>query len=126
MTRSRLRLRALCLAASLCSGCAGVGLLGPSPQGPGIAHTPAGQALSPQAAAALITVGKSTQPEVATALGPAIVVRFDSGDEVWVYRWPGADRSTGAATELVLLFEPPGVVAKLRVRQGAGPGHAGR
>ena len=126
MTRPWLHLLAPCIAACLCAGCAGIGMFDGQPQGPGAAHTPAGQALSPQAASALITVGKSTKPEVANALGPAIVIPFDSGNEIWVYRWPGADRSTRTATELVLLFEPPGLVAKMRVRPRAGPGHGER
>ena len=51
----------------------------------------------------------------------AIVIPFDSGYEVWVYRWPGADRTPRAATELVLLFEPSGLVKKQRVRPGYPP-----
>ncbi|TDP72534.1 hypothetical protein [Roseateles toxinivorans] len=91
----------------------------PSPDGPGPVRTPAGQALTPQAAMELIAIGKSGKAEVAAALGSkAIVIPFDSGYEVWVYRWPGPDKTTRAATELVLLFEPSGLVKKLRLRPG--------
>jgi hypothetical protein len=37
------------------------------------------------------------------------MVNFDSGYEVWVYRQP-------PAAELVLLFEPSGILSKTRVR----------
>ena len=106
--------------ACLCVACAGT--FEPSPQGPGSVRTPTGQSLAPQAAMDMIAVGKSTKAEVSSALGKAIVIPFDSGYEVWVYRWAGADRTTRAATELVVLFEPSGLVAKVRVR----PGYAAR
>jgi len=65
-----------------------------------------------------IAVGRSTKADVASALGRAIVVSFDSGYEVWVYRWSGSDGTTRAATELVVLFGPSGVVTKVRLRPG--------
>jgi hypothetical protein len=76
---------------------------------------------SPAAAQSSITIGKSTRAEVLAALGPGNAIRFDSGYEVWVYRWPGAQRTSRAATELVILFEPSGIVKKTRVRPGYGP-----
>ncbi len=91
----------------------------PAPDDPGAMRMPAGQTLSPQAAMDLIAIGKSSKAEVAAALGrKTIVIPFDSGYEVWVYRWPGPDKTPRAATELVLLFEPSGLVKKLRVRPG--------
>jgi hypothetical protein len=69
-----------------------------------------------------------TRAEVMAALGPATVVRFDSGYEVWVYRFvePAARRQgrrgdapaagDDASSELVMLFAPAGVVTKVRVR----------
>lgn len=104
------------------AGCAGFGGFDPAPQGPGSARTPAGQPLAPQAAADVIAVGTSSKADVAAALGPAIVMRFDSGYEVWVYRWRGAEPTTRAATELVVLFNPAGVASKVRLR----PGYPGR
>lgn len=65
---------------------------------------------------AMVEVGKSTKVDVLSALGNAVVIPFDSGYEVWLYRWTGSDRASRAATELVLLFPPSGVVAKVRLR----------
>lgn len=81
-------------------------------------------------------VGRGRDEVVAT-LGPATVIRFDSGYEIWVYRFvepaapkrmrepAGATASQERATrrdrrpsELVMLFTPSGVVSKVRVRAG--------
>ncbi len=111
------------LAASLVlSGCAVFGPSGPSADGRGTVHTPTGGTLSPQAAMDTLAIGTSTKADVVAALGPAIVIPFDSGYEVWAYRWPGADRTPRAATELVLLFDPAGRVAKARIRPGYATG----
>jgi hypothetical protein len=72
---------------------------------------------APSAAQSSVAVG-STKAQVSAALGRANVIHFDSGWEVWVYRWPGADRSTRSATELVVLFDATGLVKKSRVRPG--------
>ena len=74
--------------------------------------------LSPAQAQARVNPGTSTKADVAAALGPANVVAFDSGWEVWVYRWLGADRSARAATEVVVLFDPQGTARKVRMRPG--------
>lgn len=66
----------------------------------------------------------STTAQVTAALGPAAVVRFDSGYEVWVYRFvqkaPAKPNQRtveeAAPSELVLLFAPSGVVTKVRIR----------
>jgi hypothetical protein len=105
-------------AACLCVACAGSGALVPLPEGPGAVRTPTGQSLAPRAAMDTIAIGKSTKAEVSSALGKAIVIPFDSGYEVWVYRWAGSDRTTRAATELVVLFAPSGLATKVRVRPG--------
>ena len=73
------------------------------------------------AAQSSIVIGKSTKADVTAALGQATRIPFDSGMEVWVYRWPGAQKTQRGATELVILFEPTGVVKKTRVRPGYGP-----
>ena len=113
---------ALCMAAcaaGLCvTGCVTTGSFEPSPEGPGSARTPTGESPAPQAAMNMVVLGKSTKADVFAALGPAIVVSFDSGYEVWVYRWRGADTTTRAATELVLLFDRSGLATKARVRPG--------
>ena len=74
-------------------------------------------------AQAAVTIGKSTKADVEAALGKALVVGFDSGYEVWIYR----EKSTAAGSgffrqpakerpELVLLFEPAGILKKTRLR----------
>jgi len=65
-----------------------------------------------------VAIGTSTKADVSSALGEAIVIPFDSGYEVWVYRWAGPDGTTRSASELVVLFDPSGRVTKLRVRPG--------
>jgi hypothetical protein len=103
---------------ALIAGCARMG--GPAlvEGGPGVIQP---QGISPPAAQSSIIVGKSTKADVQATLGDATKVPFDSGFEVWVYRWPGAQKTHRAATELVILFEPTGVVKKSRVRPGYGP-----
>ena len=71
---------------------------------------------SAQAAQDAVTIGKSTKADVRAALGEAIVVEFDSGYEVWVYRERLREKAPPPATELVLLFEPSGVLTRTRVR----------
>ncbi|MDP3858468.1 MAG: hypothetical protein Q8Q73_11990 [Stagnimonas sp.] len=102
------------MAAAL-AGCAGTGSLGVRDDAPGF--IPA-RGVTPQAARDAIAIGRSTKADVAAALGKAVVIPFDSGYEVWVYRWRGAQPTTRAATELVVLFEPSGLARKTRVRPG--------
>jgi len=71
--------------------------------------------LSMQGAQALVIPGSSTKADVAAALGPATVVRFDSGYEVWAYREKPA-KSEIPGAEFVILFAPTGVVQKTRIR----------
>ncbi|MDB5874814.1 MAG: hypothetical protein JWQ07_4256 [Ramlibacter sp.] len=99
-------------------GCAGVGGFDPLPDAPGSVRTAGGQSLPPAAALDAISAGKSTKAEVAAALGKAVVIPFESGYEVWVYRWKGAKKTTRAATELVVLFAPSGIARKARIRPG--------
>jgi hypothetical protein len=54
-------------------------------------------------------MGKSTKADVRAALGEAVVVDFDSGYAVWIYK-------ERPSTELVLLFDPSGLLTKTRVR----------
>jgi hypothetical protein len=109
---------AMCLSLVACAGVGG-GRTDASPDGPGWAHTPAGIPLTPQAAMERIALGQSGKADVAAGLGTAIVIEFDSGYAIWVYRWAGAGNPTPrAATELVLLFDPTGLVTKLRLRPG--------
>ena len=99
----------------LLAGCAGGGAITEST--PGVVRT---AGVTPQAASQSVVAGKS-KADVAAALGKAAVVHFDSGYEVWVYRWPGADRTSRTATELVVLFDPAGMAKKSRIRPGYPP-----
>ncbi len=83
--------------------------------------TTTGGIASARDAQAAVAIGNSTRADVEAALGKAIVVGFDSGYEVWVYRERGAPaglfgQSRKEKAELVLLFEPAGAVKKTRVR----------
>lgn len=83
--------------------------------------------MSMQSAKDKVAVGSSTKAEVLAALGPAAVIKFDSGYEVWVYRAKKADVSGKATTsaamanqaEFVILFAPSGLVKKTRIRPAA-------
>jgi hypothetical protein len=102
---------------ALAASAAACALLGPSSieeGGPGVMRP---GAPAPHQAQASVMPGMS-RAQVAALLGRANVIRFDSGWEVWVYRWPGADRSTRGATELVVLFDAQGAVKKSRIRPG--------
>jgi len=72
---------------------------------------------SAQSAAEAIAVGKSTKADVRAALGEGVVVDFDSGYAVWVYKESLREKAKPPpATELVLLFDPSGTLAKTRIR----------
>jgi hypothetical protein len=62
-------------------------------------------------AKAALTIGKSSRADVIAALGETLVISFDTGYEVWVYRLANAP-----GAELVILFAPSGLVAKTRIR----------
>jgi hypothetical protein len=99
-------------ACALASGCA---LLQPPPQKVEAPLRP-GEVLSAQTAANAVTIGKSTKADVRAALGEALVIGFESGYEVWVYRERLREKATPPATEFVLLFAPSGVLTKTRMR----------
>lgn len=87
--------------ASLLAGCAGA----PAPPG----------AQADQSRLATATVpGQATKASVLAALGPTRTIAFDTGYEVWLYQAP---RGGAMFSEYVVLFDPKGVVSK--VRQGA-------
>lgn len=71
--------------------------------------------LSMQAASEAVVIGQSSKRDVMAALGPATVVKFESGYEVWVYR-RNPRRSEPANAEFVILFAPSGIVKKTRIR----------
>lgn len=74
-----------------------------------------GEILSAPSARDAISIGKSTKADVRGALGEAVVIGFDSGYEVWVYRERLREKAA-PPTEFVLLFAPSGVLAKSRLR----------
>ncbi|MGK5038585.1 outer membrane protein assembly factor BamE domain-containing protein [Janthinobacterium sp. LB3P118] len=58
--------------------------------------------------------GSSTREQVRAALGDSTTIRFDSGNEVWMYSYPAA---AGVQGEYVILFGGDGVVKKVRSGQ---------
>jgi len=98
---------ALALAACI-AGCAAPGSEVPS----AIVTTPRAKVIAAERSNAVVT-GRSTRADVLAALGETLVINFDTGYEVWVYRL--ARTRDG---EFVVLFTPSGVVAKTRVRSG--------
>jgi hypothetical protein len=101
------------LAVIACFWITGCALLQPPPP---TAPLRPGEILSAQAAKDAVSVGKSTKAEVRTALGEALVIDFDSGYEVWVYRERLREKAPPPPSELVLLFAPSGMLAKTRIR----------
>ena len=106
-------MRILLAACVFIGGCA---LLEAPPRPVATAPPRPGEIFSAQAAHDTLTVGKSTKADARAALGKAVVVDFDSGYEVWVYREKLREKATPPATELVLLFAPSGRLAQTRIR----------
>jgi hypothetical protein len=109
----KLRVAAVLGLCAWLAGCAGLdGTSGTSQRQPPFRDP----AMSVQEAGGIVVAGKSTKAEVATALGPATAVKFDSGFEVWVYRGkPPAGQKTDEP-EFIVLFDPAGTVKKTRIR----------
>jgi hypothetical protein len=117
-TAARLRATLLAAICALATGCAQMAAPPLAEGGPGVVQP---QVIALPAAHSSIVIGKSTKVDVMAALGQPTKIPFDSGFEVWVYRWPGAQKTHRSATELVILFEPTGMVKKTRVRPGYEP-----
>ncbi len=101
-----------CVCCFWLAGCAGpAGLFGPDAKAAPFRDP----GMSMQSAKDLIVIGEATRADVMAALGPATVVKFDSGFEVWVYRAKSPESKVGSA-EFVLLFAPSGIVKKARLR----------
>ena len=99
----------ICAALAVCiAGCAAPGFEVPS----AFVTSPRARVIAAERSSAVV-VGRSTRADVRAALGETLVINFDTGYEVWVYRL--ARTRDG---ELVVLFAPSGVVAKTRVRSG--------
>jgi outer membrane protein assembly factor BamE (lipoprotein component of BamABCDE complex) len=101
--------------AALLGACGTVGRL--EENGPGIRHAQSQSAVAAAQSALERVHAGDTREQVAAALGPSNILAFETGWQVWIYRWPGADSSTQSATELIVLFEPGGTVRKVRVRR---------
>jgi len=101
----------LLAAAALAGGCAGPGPLSNADSTPRFRDAQ----LSVQEASQWLAPGRTTRQEVLDRLGPGEALRFDTGYEVRVWRAKGA-RDERATPELVVLFDPAGVVRKVRGR----------
>jgi hypothetical protein len=110
-----LRARALLCASFIVAGAVVCGCAGPGAPQQG-AESSKAAALPPLAAQSMVVIGRSTKRDVEAVLGKAAAVQFDSGWDVWAYRWRGKQRTTRGDTELVILFGPDGVVRKTRIR----------
>ena len=105
----------LALAACVClTACA---LVQPPRRAAEAAPLGPGEIVSAPAAQDAVTVGKRTKADIRAALGQAVVIDFDSGYEVWVYREKLKDKARPPARELVILFGPSGALAKMRVSE---------
>lgn len=101
-----MRAAALLLGAALLGGCA--------TRGPGADAARVDEARLAQG----VVVGQSSKAQVLAAFGPTTTQRFDSGYEVWLYRYrpPRLFASDDADGEFVILFDPAGIVKKTRRR----------
>jgi outer membrane protein assembly factor BamE (lipoprotein component of BamABCDE complex) len=113
--RAALLRASVILALCVLAGCATQRSLPPPKQ--------SGDIPSVQKARDAIVPGKSTKADVLAALGKGVVIDFDSGYEVWVYHErvfvkeaPPKNAPAAQRPELVVLFDPSGVVSKTRVR----------
>jgi hypothetical protein len=104
--------KAVLAACAVLGGCA---FMQPPPK-PAEAPLGTGEIRSAHAAEYALDIGKSSKADVRAALGEAVVVDFESGYEVWVYRERAPEKEPAAKGELVLLFAPSGMLAKTRVR----------
>jgi len=75
-------------------------------------------AMTLQGASQTILPGRTSRDELATSLGPATVVRFAGGFEVWIYsvKATASQPPAGSPAELVVLLDPSGVVKKTRIK----------
>jgi hypothetical protein len=114
---------ALCTCACACIAVAACATPGASSLTTATASLPGTRAVSARDADTGIVIGKSTRADVLAALGKTTVVSFDSGFEVWIYRYRGDALAAGTAAkaspgeaEFVVLFNPSGVATKTRIR----------
>ena len=110
--------RAALYATLLCAACAGVagcGTLVGHPTAKALGEQPS--VLPAQPPLDKVLAGTSSKDDVLALLGTTRTVQFDSGYEVWAYRYgPDARSDPTRAAEFVVLFAPTGLVAKTRLR----------
>lgn len=87
--------------------------------GGNLSRTPASRV--PAEAPVAVTIGRSTKADVIAVLGKTVMVPFDSGYEVWVYRLEDTVPTRPGTAEFVLLFDPAGILARTRVRPAPLP-----
>jgi hypothetical protein len=119
----------LALAAGI-AGCSSAPAMAPNT----VVTSPRTGLVIPEQVRNAVLTGRSTKSDVAAALGEALVIKFESGYEVWVYRLahdsrpagqlgrrgaPAENTKPGMSAEFVILFAPSGLVAKTRFRPAA-------
>jgi hypothetical protein len=104
------RLFGVCVAVASAACIAGC-VTGPSTSPSAFVTSPRAKTVPASRMKNAVTIGRSTRADVIAALGQTLVIGFDNGYEVWVYRL-GEDRGA----EFVILFDPAGIVAKTRMR----------
>jgi hypothetical protein len=116
---TRKAMRWLCLACGVClAGCSTLPAVTPMVRK--MANEAKARApVAPEMAQEAVKPGVSTRADLLAALGETSMVRFDSGYEVWVYRFAVADSKQQG--EYVVLIAPSGLVAKARTRLPAPP-----
>ena len=113
-------------AAIALAGCvAGCAIL-PSPAPSAVVTSPRMKVIAADRMKDAVAIGKSTKADVKGALGETLVISFDTGYEIWVYRLAndaqriarmGSRKAEREATaEFVILFTPSGLVSKTRIR----------
>ena len=129
--------RGLAFLCALCiAGCATQQRVAPSAQ----VTSPRSNIITADRTKDAVVVGKSTKADVLASLGKSLVISFDTGFEIWIYRLAD-DTRAGAAVprrvtgggqvppdrraEFVVLFAPSGVVAKTRIRPAPQPSPQG-
>jgi hypothetical protein len=95
-------------ACAVVAGCAAQ----PSTTPSAVVTSPRTKVIAAQRLKDAVAIGKSTRADVIASLGETLVISFDTGYEVWVYRLAEDRRG-----EFVVLFAPSGVVAKTRMRR---------
>jgi hypothetical protein len=95
-------------ACAVVAGCA----TQPSTTPSAVVTSPRAKVIAAQRLKDAVAIGKSTRADVIASLGETLVISFDTGYEVWVYRLAEDRRG-----EFVVLFAPSGVVAKTRMRR---------